>query len=88
MMNDLRLYDRVRVWRLLRDADSYDGWRVNRRPPRGDEIGTFIDLLHNPGLPDHYIVESSDSLARRRRTLDAAERAQRSSNELVAERAG
>ena len=61
MMNDLRLYHRVRVRQLLRDADSYDGWRVNRRPPRVDDIGTLIDLLHAPGLPDHYIVESSDS---------------------------
>ena len=61
MMNNLRLYDLVRVRQLLQDADSYDGWHVNRRPPQVGDIGTFIDLLHAPGLPDHYIVESSDS---------------------------
>lgn len=60
-MNNLRLYELVRIRQLLQDGASYDGWCVNRRAPQVGDVGRFIDLLHAPGLPDRYVVESSDS---------------------------
>ncbi len=60
-MSDLIQYEKVRVRALLRDSSEYDGWRLNKRPPRVGEVGTLIDILHADGLPDHYVVEKSDA---------------------------
>ena len=59
-MATLRQYGMVRVRRLLRPPDAYDGWRVNLRPPRVGDVGTVLDVLSgiNDG-PDGYVVESS-----------------------------
>jgi hypothetical protein len=46
---------------MLRDTSQYDGWGVSKRPPEVGETGTLIDVLHAPGLPDHYVVEKTDS---------------------------
>lgn len=56
------LYTRVRVRRLLRPPDAYDSFGLNQRPPQIGEVGTYIDLLQAPGLPDHYVVESCGPL--------------------------
>jgi hypothetical protein len=55
----LRQYDMVRIRRLLRSPDSYDGWRINRRPPRIGDVGAIVEISQAPGLPDHYVVENS-----------------------------
>jgi hypothetical protein len=52
-------YGLVRVRRLLRPAAEYDGWRVNRRPPQVGDVGTLLDIVKAPTLPDRYVVESS-----------------------------
>jgi hypothetical protein len=49
----------VRIRRLLRTPESYDGWCVNRRPPRVGDVGTVVDILRAPELPDRYVVEAS-----------------------------
>jgi hypothetical protein len=51
----------VRICRLLQPVAKYDGWRVNQRPPQVGDVGTLLDILHTPGLPDRYVVESSGS---------------------------
>lgn len=51
-------YSTVRIRWLLRPPDSYDGWRVNQRPPRIGDSGTIIHVLKASGLPDKYVVES------------------------------
>ncbi len=48
----------VRVRRLLRDPQSYDGWRVNQRAPQVGDLGTVLDVLSAPNLPDTYVVEN------------------------------
>lgn len=53
------LYKQVRVVRLVQRPDSYDPWNLNQRAPQVGDVGTYIDLLHAPGLPDHYVVEMS-----------------------------
>ncbi len=53
----LRQYQLVRVRTLRAAVDEYDGWRVNKRHPRVGDVGTLVDLLHAPGLPDRYVVE-------------------------------
>lgn len=53
------MYSTVRIRRLVAPAEAYDGWRMNQRPPRAGDEGTLIDVLHAPGLPDRYVVESS-----------------------------
>jgi hypothetical protein len=58
-MASLELYGLVRIRQLLQLAAEYDGWRVNQRPPQVGEVGTVLDILHAPGLPDRYVVESS-----------------------------
>jgi hypothetical protein len=55
----LQQYGVVRVIRLLRSPDAYDGWRFNQRPPRVGDRGTIVDILRAPGLPDNYVVEAS-----------------------------
>lgn len=49
---------RVRVQKLLHDAQSYDGWRVNKRAPQVGDCGTVLDVLSGPNLPNKYVVES------------------------------
>jgi hypothetical protein len=57
----LRQYASVRVRRLLQSPEAYDGWRVNQRHPRVGDVGTIIDILQAPGLPDNYVVEAGGS---------------------------
>ena len=59
-MKQLNQYGLVRIVQLFQTPDYYDGWRLNRRPPLIGDIGTITDILRAPGLPEHYIVESSD----------------------------
>jgi hypothetical protein len=56
----MRLYERVRIRKLIRADAQYDGWGVNKREPQEGDIGWLIDLLHAPNLPDKYVVEKSD----------------------------
>jgi hypothetical protein len=58
-MERLKQYGLVRVRQLLQAAVEYDGWRVNQRPPQVGDVGTLLDILNAPGLPDRYVVESS-----------------------------
>ena len=39
--------------------ESYDGWRINQRPPRVGDVGTIVEILQAPGLSDRYVVETS-----------------------------
>lgn len=57
-MAELRLYEAVRVCQLLQRPSEYDGWRVNQRSPQVGDTGTLVEILHAPGLPDRYVVES------------------------------
>jgi hypothetical protein len=59
-MNTLEEYALVRVKKLKHPPEKYDGWRVNKRSPRVGDIGTILDILHAPNLPDDYVVESSE----------------------------
>ena len=54
----LRQYELVRVVKLMQLEADYDGWRVNQRPPRIGDVGTILDVLSAPGLPDEYVVEA------------------------------
>jgi hypothetical protein len=54
----LRLYEMVRVRRLLRAPGDYDGWRVNQRPPRVGDCGAIVEIRRGRGLPDRYVVEA------------------------------
>ena len=56
----MKAYELVRIRQLLRSAASYDGWNLNKRPPRVGDVGAIVDVLHAPGLPDHYVVECCD----------------------------
>ncbi len=56
-MTAFKLYDVVRVIRLLHPAEEYDGWRFNQRSPQIGDMGTLIEILHAPDLPDKYVVE-------------------------------
>lgn len=55
----LQQYGMVRVRKLLKPPNEYDGWRLNRRPPSLGDVGCIVEILQAPGLPDSYIVESS-----------------------------
>ena len=52
-------YQLVRVAKLRRGMEDYDGWKLNLRSPVVGDIGTLLDVLHAPGLPDRYVVECS-----------------------------
>ena len=52
-------YRQVRIRRLLRPADEYDGWQTNLRPPQVGDVGTIVDILDAAGLPGRCVVEKS-----------------------------
>lgn len=56
---NLSQYDLVRICQLTREADGYDGWLGNQRPPQVGNVGVLLDILEAPGLPDRYVVELS-----------------------------
>jgi hypothetical protein len=58
-MADFKQYEPVRIRHLQREPDSYDGWRVNQRPPQVGDVGVLLDILTALGVPDRYVVESS-----------------------------
>ena len=59
-MTPLKQYSIVRVVRLLRPAEEYDKWQVNKRCPRTEDTGTIVEILHVPNLPDKYVVEATE----------------------------
>ena len=60
-MTALKQYDLVRICQILRPPHDYDGWRLNKHTPQVGEVGTLVDILQAPGLPDHYVVECTAS---------------------------
>ncbi len=58
-MPTLEQYGLVRVIKLKHPPEKYNGWGINQRGPRVGDVGTILDILHAPNLPDDYIVESS-----------------------------
>jgi hypothetical protein len=56
---EVQEYQTVRVRRLLRPPEEYDGWGLNVRPPQVGDVGTIVDILRAPGFPDDYVVEAS-----------------------------
>lgn len=61
MADAIRAYAEVRVRHLLQSPTDYDSWLMNQRAPRVGDVGTVVDILRAPGLPDRYVVECSDS---------------------------
>lgn len=55
----LNLYDLVRIVRLHKPPEAYDGWGVNQRPPQVGDTGCLLEILRAPGHPDCYAVEES-----------------------------
>jgi len=47
----------VRIAKLLREPEDYDGWKLNQRSPALGDVGTLVDILHAQGLADRYVVE-------------------------------
>jgi hypothetical protein len=60
----IREYSPVRIRRLLRPSEAYDGWRLNSRPPNVGDEGIVVDVLNAPGAPDTYVyvVESRECI--------------------------
>lgn len=58
-MAELRQYQRVRVAKLLDAAETYDGCKLNKRPPAVGDVGTLLDVLQAPAFP----IDSSSSAA-------------------------
>ena len=56
-MTTLEQYQLVRVRQLLQPPSEYDGWRVNKRPPKIGDVGTLVDILHADGLKERFVVE-------------------------------
>jgi len=59
-MTDLVQYGLARVKAILHAPETYDGWRMNKRPPQVGDVGTITDILRAPEVSDHFIVEMSD----------------------------
>lgn len=54
----LRLYQMVRVRRLLRAPGDYDERRMNRRPPRVGDSGAIVEIVRGPEGRARYVVEA------------------------------
>lgn len=52
-------YELVRVRRQIQSGEDLDGWRLNQRSPAPGDVGTLLDILTAPGLPNKYVVECS-----------------------------
>lgn len=52
-------YQMVRVKKLLRPVEEYNGWWINKRSPEIGDIGTIVEVIQAPRMPDNYIVEAS-----------------------------
>jgi len=59
MPDPFKQYELVRVRKLIQSTDDHDGWRLNQRAPRPGDVGTLLDILTAPGLPNKYVVECS-----------------------------
>lgn len=49
----------VVVRRLPPPAPQYDGWRVDPGPSQVGDVGTVMENLETPAVPNLYVVESS-----------------------------
>jgi hypothetical protein len=58
-MTKLKEYCTVRIVKLSRPVNEYDGWELNQRNPQIGDTGTLIDKLHAPNLPNKYVVENT-----------------------------
>jgi hypothetical protein len=58
-MAELRQYELVRVVRLLRPPEHYNGWGVNERAPTVGDTGWLIEILEAPDGDVAYVVECS-----------------------------
>ena len=58
---DLALYGVVRIARLLREPNEYDGEVLNKRSPQIGDTGYVVEILQASGLPNNYVVECSGS---------------------------
>jgi hypothetical protein len=56
----LKLYSIVKIIRLIRGADDYNGWNLNRESPKVGETGTIVEILYAKDLLDCYVVEKAD----------------------------
>lgn len=61
MVTTLEHYKLVRVKQLLQIPFNYDGWRVNKRPPKVGDWGTLVDILQADGCPDRFVVECCET---------------------------
>ena len=50
-------YEPVRVLQMLRAQQSYDDWGINQRRPQVGDVGTLLEVLRSPGVPDRFVVE-------------------------------
>ena len=55
---NVKQYDLVRISKLLHLPDQYNGWEVNERAPEVGDVGTIVEILSGPNLPDCYVVEA------------------------------
>ncbi|MDB4992722.1 MAG: hypothetical protein JWM74_154 [Myxococcaceae bacterium] len=53
-------YETVRVTQLTAPAASYDGWKVNLRPPNVGDVGVVVEVLQAAGAPERFVVECMD----------------------------
>jgi hypothetical protein len=60
-VKQLKPYSIVRVIKLIRGIEEYNGWKVNRRNPKVGETGTIVEILHAKNLADCYVVENVNS---------------------------
>jgi hypothetical protein len=51
-------YSLACIVQLHHPLEAYDGWRINRRPPRVGDVGTIVEILQAPGLPAKYVLEA------------------------------
>jgi hypothetical protein len=59
MRANLVEYQLVRVAKLRRASEDYDGWKLNQRSPALGDVGTLVDILRVQGLANRYVVECS-----------------------------
>jgi hypothetical protein len=59
MSSPFKEYELVRVRQLIQPVEDLDGWRLNQRAPAPGDVGTLLDILTVPGLPNKYVVECS-----------------------------
>ena len=53
------LYEMIRIIKISKSEDDYDGFGINTRKPQIGDVGTIVEIIKTNNNGNVYIVEST-----------------------------